>query len=309
MTETWLLADVGASNTRLGLATDGRFGPDTARSLRNADHADFESLLRSYLAKTGAAPLTAICAGVAGPLAAEAAQLTNHDWRIDARALAALPGAPQVRLINDLQAQAYALGDLPDGASACLVPGRYAPAGATRAVLGLGTGCNSAVAYSTAQGLFVPPSETGHTRLPLLPHLPDRLVRALGWHGAHLPVEAALCGRGLMRIAAACGSDAGSPADVIARAQGEPEAVALRHYLRLLGTVAGDIVLTHLPMGGLYLIGGLARAIAPLLTGPVFTGAFHDKGPYRHITEAVPVHVITDDNAALRGCAHVLRAC
>ncbi|RKF14000.1 glucokinase [Roseovarius spongiae] len=304
MSEFWLLADVGASNTRIGLARAGVVQQGSVRIARNAEHDGFTALVLAYLSDIGAGPPEAICAGVAGPVRGDAAQLTNRDWHIDARALGAATGAARVRLINDLQAQAHALDDLPPGALRRLIPGRPDPAGA-RLALGLGTGCNIAVAHRVKGRLFVPPSEAGHTRLPLL-DLPAGLVAALGWHGAHLPVEAALCGEGLLRIARWCGSDAGRSAEVIGCADGGPEAAALRHYLRILGTVAGDMALAHLPRGGIYLIGGLARALAPFIATPDFARAFTDKGPYRAILEDIPLSLITDDAAALYGCARVL---
>ena len=62
----------------------------------------------------------------------------------------------------------------------------------------------------------------------------------------------------------------------------------------------------HLPMGGVYLIGGLARAVAPLL-GSTFRAAFEAKGPYTGIMRDIPVSLIVNDDSALRGCARYVR--
>ncbi len=307
MTDTWLLADVGASNTRFGLAQGGHLLTQTVRNYRNAGAPGFAELASRFLTELEAGPVAALCAGVAGPVQDGAAQLTNLDWHLDSHDLARRLGARRVHLLNDLQAQGHALDDLTAGDTRCLIAGHPAPPDATRLVLGLGTGCNIAVVHRLGGTLFVPPSETGHTRLPMLPDLPDAVIRALGWHGDHLPIEAALCGRGLMRIAAACGSHADTTERVLAHADTGPESEALHHYLHILGTVAGDIALAHLPMAGLYLIGGFARAIAPFVASAAFSDTFTDKGPYRHILAAIPVHVVLNDTAALLGCARVLR--
>nr|WP_309501291.1 glucokinase [uncultured Roseovarius sp.] len=307
MTETWLLADVGASNTRFGLARGGHLRAQTTRSYRNADASGFVELAKRFLTEHEAGPITSLCAGVAGPVRDGAAQLTNLDWHLDSRDLARRLGVGRAHLLNDLQAQGHALDDLNAEDTRCLIAGRAAPAQATRLVLGLGTGCNIAVVHQRESALFVPASETGHTRLPMLPALPDPVIRALGWHGDHLPIEAALCGRGLLQIAAACGSSAATVEEVVKRADSGPEQKALHHYLHILGTVAGDIALAHLPLGGLYLIGGLARAIAPFVPTATFSDAFTNKGPYRDILEGIPIHVVLSDSAALLGCARVLR--
>ncbi|UXX84699.1 glucokinase [Roseovarius pelagicus] len=308
MTETWLLADVGASNTRFGLTRNGTLLASTVRSYRNALADDFTALAKTYLSEQNAGPIAALCAGVAGPVQDGTAQLTNLDWHLVSADLSRSLGIEQIHLLNDLQAQGHALDDLCDDDVECLIAGRAATPDTTRLVLGLGTGCNIAAVHRRGDALFVPPSETGHTRLPFLPDLPGPVSRVLGWHGAHLPIEAALCGRGLLQIASACGSDASTTDSVVARGvHAGPEAEALHHYMQLLGTITGDIALAHLPMGGIYLIGGLARAIAPFVASSAFCDAFLDKGPYRHIVEAIPVHIVSDDSAALLGCARVLR--
>ncbi|MFZ1726109.1 MAG: glucokinase, partial [Albidovulum sp.] len=76
-----------------------------------------------------------------------------------------------------------------------------------------------------------------------------------------------------------------------------------RAFVRLLGAVAGDLALTHLPFGGIYLIGGVARAFAPYLEPFGFAEAFRDKGRFSGFMRDFPVTVIEDDFAALAGCA------
>lgn len=81
----------------------------------------------------------------------------------------------------------------------------------------------------------------------------------------------------------------------------------LTAFVRLLGTVLGDLALNHLPMGGIYLIGGTARAVAPYLLPLGFADSFTAKGPYSALMREMPLNLITDDNAALLGCARYLR--
>jgi glucokinase len=71
----------------------------------------------------------------------------------------------------------------------------------------------------------------------------------------------------------------------------------------MLGAVSGDLALTTLPFGGVWLVGGLARAFAPHLASFGFVEAFRDKGRFSGFLEAFGVGVVEDDNAALTGCA------
>ena len=75
----------------------------------------------------------------------------------------------------------------------------------------------------------------------------------------------------------------------------------------LLGRVAGDLALVHLPFQGLYLIGGVARAFSPYFAKG-FTTAFRDKGRFSDFMDDFPVYIIEDDYAALEGCADHLGA-
>lgn len=312
MAELWLLADLGGTRTRTGLASRDRLLAGSVRSYRNADFSGLVPLLRTYLEALAPGPVTALCAGVAGPVRDGRAQLTNHSWQVDSAVLARATGAGRAMLINDLQAQAYALDDLPPHSVTPLFPGAATPPpDAARLVMGLGTGCNIAVAHRGPAGLFVPPAESGHASLPFCDGQLGDLVAHLGTIQPHRPVEAALSGPGLGHIHRWLGGADPAPERIIAaHSAGDPLATrALRLFARLLGKVAGDFCLAHLPMGGLYLIGGTARAVGPYLHDLGFLPEFVAKGPYEDILRDIPVSLITDDTAALRGCARCLRQC
>ena len=89
--------------------------------------------------------------------------------------------------------------------------------------------------------------------------------------------------------------------DPIARAAAEL-------FVRMLGTVAGNLSLITLPFGGLYFAGGVARALAGHFRALGFIEAFRDKGRFAGFMQNCPIHVIEDDYAALTGCATYLDA-
>ncbi|MBY5989612.1 glucokinase [Roseovarius atlanticus] len=295
-----LLVDLGGTSCRVGLSDGTGLLSETARSFANADFTSLSDLLTTYLDTQRPGPVTALCAGVAGPVRNGTAQLTNHAWHIEANSLAQATGAARVHLMNDLQAQAHALDDLDPDSLTPLVPGTPDPDG-PRMVLGLGTGCNIAVAHRVDGRLFVPPSESGHTTLPDAPGF-RALYDSLRGEAAHLPLEAALSGPGLTRLHAFYTGETLTPAEIMAL---EPRKT-LQAFVSLLGLAASNLCLSHMATGGLYLIGGTARAIAPHLKPLGFADTFHPRGPYSDILAAIPVTLISDDNAALRGCARYI---
>ena len=308
MAERRLLADLGGTNTRLALADGTGLLPDTIRRYLNDAFDSFESVVSAYLSETAPGPVAALCAGVAGPVLGETAQLTNHAWHIDAANLRRITNTPHIHLINDLQAQGYALDDLPPGAVQNIFPGQPAPPDAPRLVLNLGTGSNVAVVHRRPEGLFVPAAESGHSALPHATGLIGAFFDHLGDLQSHRPMETAISGPGLSNIHAHLTGARLSSTDIVNAAHHDPAARdTLALYCEILGLIAGNFALHHLPAGGLYLTGGLAQSIAPFLPGSAFLDRFTARGPYTAIVSAIPVSVITDDSFPLLGCARYLR--
>ena len=74
----------------------------------------------------------------------------------------------------------------------------------------------------------------------------------------------------------------------------------------LLGQVLADLALIHLPYGGLYLIGGMARAMAPYLERFALADHFREARRVDLLLRQFSVTLVEDDNAALIGCAAAL---
>ena len=78
---------------------------------------------------------------------------------------------------------------------------------------------------------------------------------------------------------------------------------ALALFVSILGGVCGNLALTGLTLGGLYLGGGIPPRILPALKQGAFMKAFTDKGRFRDLLSRIPVRVILNDKAALLGAA------
>jgi glucokinase len=74
----------------------------------------------------------------------------------------------------------------------------------------------------------------------------------------------------------------------------------------VLGQMLADLALIHLPYGGIFLIGGMARAMTPSFARFGLAGAFREPRRVPLLTRDFVVAVVEDDFAALTGCAAFL---
>ena len=311
-----LVADIGGTNTRIALAEGPSVLVDTICSYRNADHQDFNTVLEHYMATAGAVECRMACVAVAGLVQNDAAELTNLDWRVDTEMISRTAGASTIVLLNDLQAKGYSLGYVCPSHLREIIPQPSVAHGATQLVIGIGTGFNAAVVYHLESGRFVAPAEAGHINMPIANDADLDLAQFITARNGFADVEDVASGRGIEQIYAWLGfRDArisSAPVDEIiqglAGADRHAEA-ALRIFVRLFALAAGNLALTTLPLGGIYLAGGVARAVAPHLVELGFTEAFRNKGRFSGFMDKFGVSVIEDDYAALTGCARHLAGC
>ncbi|MBC6437680.1 MAG: ROK family protein [Rhodobacteraceae bacterium] len=302
-----LVADIGGTNTRVALARGETLDPGSVRRYANRQATDLAGILHRYLDETGTerGRVTGVCVAAAGPVRDGVADLTNLAWRVDHTTLARVLTAQKVAVLNDLQAQGYAISRLAPGMQKVVKPGPEQPPAARRLVVGIGTGFNAAPVHTTGTGRVVPPSECGHITLPVRDRESAHLARALQERHGFAAVEDALSGRGIGAIHRTLHKTGLCAAEVMAALEaGDPSAEATAAlFVRLLGHVLGDLALIHLPFGGLYLVGGVSRAFTPHLNRFGLAEAMRDKGRFGPFLDQFGVSVIIDDYAALTGCA------
>lgn len=318
-----ILADLGGTNTRVALADGTAVDQGSIRRFSNAEYKaagkDIAHILRDYLDQTGAA-VSGVCVAAAGPVQDGVAVMTNLDWSMDAEKLGAATGAVHVAILNDLQAQGHALGHIAGDKLRVVIDGPQ-KAGASMLVVGLGTGVNAAPVHGTGAARVVPPSECGHVNMAVrteedlaLLRFVEGLLRARG-DVAHCGVEEVLAGRGLGNLAAFAAAQAGSGGAMDSAAvlagltQGNATAEhAARLYTHILGQTLADLALVHLPYGGIYLIGGMSRAMTPHFDRFGLARTFREARRVDLLQTAFSVTVVEDDFAALTGCAAYLAA-
>ena len=93
-------------------------------------------------------------------------------------------------------------------------------------------------------------------------------------------------------------------------AEGDETAhAAIGLVIRTLGHFAGDMALTHLPLGGVYLVGGVARALLPYMDLHDLRGCFAAKGRFTGFMAQFSISIVEDDYAALIGAASYAQEC
>lgn len=309
-----LVADIGGTNTRVALAEGRRLLPASIRRYRNAEFPGLETVLRRYIEEEGGVDCAGACVAAAGPVRDGVAHMTNLDWTIDPAMLSRATGAERVAILNDLQAQGHALGALAPDSLRAVIEGPEAAPHATKLVIGVGTGFNAAPVHEAPGGRIVAASECGHVNLPVRTEADLRLAKFVETAHGFPGVEDVMSGRGLERLYAWVSAEAGTPAEksaaeIMAALDAGSDPLAedtARSFVRLFGSEAGNLALIHLPFGGIYLVGGVARAFTAHF-GPLgFTEAFRDKGRFAGFMQNFPVWIIEDDYAALTGCASYL---
>jgi len=218
-----------------------------------------------------------------------------------------------VCVLNDLQAQGHALPFIQSDNLTSVLRGTAAEnPDATRLVIGVGTGLNSALVLRYHGQTILPASETGHIDLPAVS---DEIMDLRDWFRARhgfAAAEEALSGRGLTHLYSwACeradvpnspAKDAKSIMEALSAS--DPQALrAAKAFAEILGTLSASLALIQLPFGGIYLAGGVSRAFAPWLAPLGFAGAFAAKGRFSPYMAQFSVSIVEDDYAALTGSA------
>ena len=77
----------------------------------------------------------------------------------------------------------------------------------------------------------------------------------------------------------------------------------LQLFIEAYGAEAGNLALKLLPYGGLYIAGGIAPKILPLIQNSGFLLNFTQKGRMRSLLEEIPVYIILNPQVGLIGAA------
>ncbi|MBI4985541.1 MAG: glucokinase [Rhodocyclales bacterium] len=303
-----LCGDVGGTKALFGIADIAAGKPQFVFRRRYvcADYPSFEALFEQFRRDAAAFAVAGGCLAVAGPIDDDGlgAGITNLPWRVDARSAGAAFGLPPLALANDFAAAAAGIGSVAADALVTLQAGAPLAAG-VRLVIGAGTGLGMAILAPGAEGHRVLPGEGGHVGFSPQDGDQGRVHAALLAAHGRVTAERVISGPGIAAIHRALAGEDAAAADIAHRAmQGEAAAQrSLNCFLGAYGAYAGDMALAVNARGGVYLAGGIAAKILPLMQAGPFMAAFAAKAEHAALAARMPVHVVTDPELGLKGAA------
>lgn len=315
-----LAGDIGGTKTRLAIAEviANQVNVERETTYPSRNFPTFEALLADFL--TGAQIPAYAAFGIAGPVQGRAVRTTNLPWYIEADALQHRFGFKICTLLNDLESVAYGLPALGADDLLTLQLGQ-ADACGNSAVIAAGTGLGEAGLFWDGNQHHPYATEGGHTSFSPKNDLEMDLLRYLQNLYGHVSWERVVSGMGLLDLHNFLRSyrksvlpawlaeemrteDSGAAISRAALAGNDDICIeAMDVFVRLYGGEAGNLALKTMSRGGVYVGGGIAPKILPLLQRGTFIKAFLDKGRMRPLLEAMPVKLILNERAALFGPA------
>ena len=314
-----LAGDVGGTKTLLGLfqRAPARPAPIARRVYPTTQFASFTEILHAF-EKDVRPPsrIDAVAVGVAGPVVHQRAALTNIAWDISATEITAWCGAQRAALLNDLEAMANSVGVLTSDELLVLQEGTPNPEG-NAVVIAAGTGLGEAYLHRVNGRLRPVPSEGGHADFAPRTDREIAMMRMLRDIYGRVDVERILCGPGLLNIHRFTHPEGPCPPLLGAPPGGEPAAISqaalngscaecmdtLDLFVSAYGSEAGNLGMRGVATAGVYVGGGIAPKILPLLQRGDFIEAFRAKPPMEEMLARMPVRVILNAEAGLLGAA------
>jgi glucokinase len=313
---TWLVGDVGATNARFGLAApDGAILHSSIFACD--DFAEIGLAVEVYLAGRGnlAMPHRGALA-IAAPITGDQVRMTNHPWSFSVAALRDRLGLDRLVAINDFTAVALALPRLSAGDR--LAVGGGAPVeGRPIAALGPGSGLGVSGLIPAGAGWVPLAGEGGHVTMAPASERENAVLGEMRRRFDHVSAERCLSGPGLVNLynsLAALDSVPAAPytaaqiADLYTSARDPLCGEATAMFCAMLGTVAGDLVLTLGAQGGVYIAGGIVPRLGARFGDSDFRARFEAKGRMSAYLAAVPSYVVTHPLPAFLGCVAALAA-
>lgn len=316
-----LAGDIGGTKTILALyeSVNGNWQCYNKQRYASADFASFDALLQLFLSSSNCSNIAAVSLGVAGPIVDGDCHATNLPWVLKKSDISRCVGTQHVVLLNDLAAAAWGVLILPEQQFVELNPEGKTLVG-NSAVIAAGTGLGEAIIVWDGNKHHIMATEGGHCDFAPRDAREIALLQfMLEKYPEHVSYERLVSGEGLVNIyhfLAQAGYAPINPeieqrfvTEDTAAVIGEVGVIgsdalcteALHWFCQLYGAEAGNLALKCLPYGGLYLAGGIAGKILPVLTAGYFMAGFLHKGRYKTILQNLSVKVCLEPEVALMG--------
>lgn len=317
-----LAGDIGGTKTELALFSvhGEKLRSESQKQFPSKRYSGLIPVLQDFLGNNRPA-LDAACFGIAGPVVDGKVRTTNLPWMIDVEDLRRVLKITAVDLLNDLEAAAYGIFTLENDELFTLNEGAMRHSG-NKALIAAGTGLGQAILYDDGRQYHPLATEAGHADFAPRNEIEIELLRYLLSRFGHVSYERVVSGPGLVNIyrflkevrgmaeppalsERFAAQDAGAVISQAALAnEFEICVTALDVFVSVYGAEAGNLALRAKSVRGIYIGGGIAPKILAKLKDGTFMRAFADKGRYSDLLAAIPVQIVLNGQAALRGAAY-----
>ena len=333
MADARLVGDVGGTNARFALLDDAGAIHSTC-TLRTDDFSSLSAAISTYLSEQNMQGVEQAAIAVATPVVGDAVKLTNNHWSFSIEESRRQVGLERLQVINDFTALALSVKHLPAN-ELVKIGGGVAVDNHAIAVIGPGTGLGVSGLVPCGSHWNALQGEGGHVSLGVRTLREFAVYEQLMNKFRHVSAERFLSGPGLVNIVKALRVVDGlpeiqfSPADVTqlgmqafeqaqsgetVDAQTDETSLAdqqiceeaLHIFCSLLGSCAGNLVLTLGAEGGVYIGGGVVPRLGEFFAQSQFRQEFEAKGRMQGYLEKVPSYVIHSPYPALVGAAQLL---
>jgi glucokinase len=317
MTDRWLVADLGGTNARFGIAD-----PDTRKVtdeavLPTSSATALVELVEQYLQQQPGPRPTAASFACAGPVIGDRCALTNAQIEFSIEATQHQLGLGTLLVVNDFAAVARAIPELQPEEIIQIGSGRLDVEPAALAI-GPGTGLGVATVLRSGTGWHVLAGEGGHVGLSGLYEDEElEVLRALRDELGFPSAEMVLSGPGLTRLfliladlrgrdVAAHESRPGWIVDRACAGTDEHCVATLNLFCQILGATAANAALTTGATGGVFLAGGIVRRFPDFLASSGFRERFKTHPDLGHYLERIGTAVVAAPEPGLLGAFHLL---
>ena len=302
--ELVLVADIGGTNTRVALG-DTTGGLHGLRVLKNTDIDDLQTLLEETIG-AGRRRTTSAVLALAGPVDGDEVRLTNHPWTISRSIFENALGLRRLILVNDFLAVAHAMPVLKERDVIEIQKGEAAGPG-NILVCGPGTGFGAAALIDSGATKTGITSEAGHMVLGAASQDEIELFSRISLQNGPTAVEHVLSGTGLVSLCRALSQKVLTSEEIIASAQADNVDArrTIAVFMKVFGRIVGDLALAYNALGGVYIVGGIGRALAPMYAHSGFLESFCNHPPYADRLRRTPLCVVTHDQPGLVGALQI----
>ena len=298
----------------------------------SGNYPDLVPIVEQFLTAAQQKAPEAACLAIAGPVFNNTSKLTNLNWFLDNQRLQQELEIKQVSLINDFAAVCYGVLGLKSSDIYSLQSAtayNQAPIG----VIGAGTGLGEGFLVPDNGSYQVVATEGGHTDFAPRSELEWQLLQYIQerYRIDRVSVERVVSGQGIVAIYqflrdsqfATELPEVGEkvkiweqqvekgqertvdPAAIISQtALHKSDALCektMQMFVEAYGAEVGNFALKLLPYGGIYIAGGIAAKILPLMQEDRFLAALKQKGRMSTLLEQMPVHIVLNPQVGLLG--------